>query len=287
MADDNERDARSDSSPSVAVPTAPPAARRDALHRLIQERRFITVAEVARSTGISEMTVRRDLAALTREGKVRRSHGGAVPPLHLVEQEPSFAARRGVQAAAKRAIARAAARLVGPREVIGLDVGSTVAAVATELRGRAGLSVVTNSLQAATILSAGATPVDIYMLGGQVRVAEGSVCGPIALRQLRDYWLEKAFIGVAGLDATGIFDYSLDDAQVKRGFMERAAEAIVLCDASKFGHRSLVAVSGFEGIAALVTDASPPPDLQAALSAHQVRVVVAGPQRLADLPEAG
>lgn len=266
------------------VPAAPPAARRDALHRLILERRFVTVADIARAVGISEMTVRRDLDALTREGKVQRSHGGAVPSLQIIDHEPPFAARQRMQAAAKRVIARAAAALVRPREIVGLDVGSTVAALAAELRGRAGLSVVTNSLQAATILSDGAVPADIYLLGGQVRVTEGSVCGPIALAQLRDYWLAKAFIGVAGVDRNGIYDYSVEDGQVKRAFMERAAEAVVLCDASKFGRRSLVAVGGLDAIRMLITDAPPPPDLQAALGAHGVRVVIATPEPLARLP---
>jgi DeoR family glycerol-3-phosphate regulon repressor len=258
----------------LTVPAAPPVARRRVLHQAILERRFVTVADMAREVGMSEMTVRRDLDALAREGKVRRSHGGAVPAL-TEEIEPSFAARRDLNAAAKRAIARAAAALVGPREVVGLDVGSTVAALAAELRDRAGLSVVTNSIQAVLALS-GQVQADVYVLGGQLRPREGSLCGRIARQQMREHWLDKVFIGIASIDTDGIFDYSVEEAEVKSGFMERATEVVVLCDASKFARRSFVRVCGFSAIATLVTDTPPPADLRAELDRHRVRVIVAG-----------
>lgn len=259
----------------ATIPPAPPAARRNGLLHLIQSRRFVTVADVAREVGISEMTVRRDLDALAREGKVQRSHGGAVPSFQVMETEPSFAARQGVQAAAKRAIAHTAAALVQPRQVIGLDVGSTVAALAAELRDRRGLSVVTNSLQAVMLLAGAAAPADIHLLGGHVRTAEGSVCGQIALSQLRDYWLDTAFLGAAGVDPTGLFDFSPEEVEVKRAFVARAAAAVLLCDASKFGRRALVKICGFSSIRVLVSDASPPPEIENVCAAHNVQVLVA------------
>lgn len=271
------RDAR------YTVPLAPPAARRQALQQLIEQRRFVTVTDVAREVGISDMTVRRDLGILEREGKVRRSHGGAVPMLKE-EVEPSFAARRDLHTTAKRAIARAAAELVGPREVVGLDVGSTVAALAAELRNRAGLSVVTNSIQAVVAMTS-QMQADVYILGGQLRPLEGSLCGRIARQQMRQHWLNKVFIGIAGIDTDGVFDYSMEEADVKTTFMERATEVILLCDASKLGHRSLVKVCGFDTINTLVTDAPPPAALQAELDRHKVRVIVASSAEM-DLPAA-
>jgi DeoR family glycerol-3-phosphate regulon repressor len=268
------------------VPAAPPAARREALHQTILQRGFVTVTEIARQAGISAMTVRRDLEVLEREGKVHRSHGGAVAVGGGgVESEPSFAARRDLHAAAKRAIARAARELVAPREIVGLDVGSTVAALAAELRDCADLGVVTNSIQAVLALS-GQVQADVYVLGGQLRPREGSLCGRIARSQLREHWLDKVFIGIAGLDGDGLFDYSMEEADVKCAFMERAAEVIVLADASKFAHRSLVHICGFNAIHRLVTDAPPPAELQAALDRCHVQVIVA-PAGEADLPAAG
>jgi DeoR family glycerol-3-phosphate regulon repressor len=257
---------------------APPAAaRRRLLLAAIAERGFVSVADIAREIGMSEMTVRRDLDALQRGGAVERSHGGAVAARPAgAAREPSFDARAQLHASAKRAIARAAAGLIGEREVIGLDVGSTVACLAGLLGNRPGLGVVTNSLRALAALSAApGTMPDVYMLGGQLRPAEGSLCGAIAQRQLADHWLHKAFIGAAGLSEDGLFDYSVEETQITLGYVRAAAEVIVLCDSSKFGLRGFARVCGLDVVTRLITDAEPPPPLRAALDRNRIQVTVA------------
>ena len=136
-----------------AVPAGPAGPRRKSLHRRISERGFVVVAQIAREIGVSDMTVRRDLEALARDGLVQRTHGGAViaSPATIIPTEPSYAARRELNPEAKRRIATAAAAMVSAGEAIGLDTGSTVACLAAELAGREGIEIVTNSLQ--TILA--------------------------------------------------------------------------------------------------------------------------------------
>jgi DeoR family glycerol-3-phosphate regulon repressor len=254
------------------------------LQAAIAERGFVSVAEIAREMGMSEMTVRRDLDALQRLGTVQRSHGGAVaaepaatqpvPTMH----EPSFDARQHVRAPAKQAIAAAALRLIGEREVIGLDVGSTVACLASLLRGRAGLGIVTNSLRVVTALCAEAGPIpDVYVLGGQLRAREGSLCGAIAQRQLADHWLNKAFIGTAGLCEDGLFDYSVEETQLTMGYIRSASEVIVLCDSSKFGQRGFARVCGLNAVSRLITEAEPPAPLRAALERAGAAITIATP----------
>ena len=250
-------------------------ARRRALQRLVADRGFASVSGVARELGVSEMTVRRDLQALERDGALERAHGGAVRRLDPVA-EPSFAARRDRNAAAKAAIADAALALVCAGDVLGLDVGSTVACLAARLRGRSDVSVVTNSLQSVLALSGSDLVVpDIHVLGGSLRAREGSLCGRMARQQLREHWLARVFLGVAGLDAEGIYDYSPEEAEVKSAFLECARERIVLCDASKFGERSFLRLCGLEAITTLVTDRMPPDPIRCALQAHAVRVIIA------------
>lgn len=252
------------------------AARRRALHAAIAERGEISVSEMAKEFGISEMTVRRDLDALQQSGGIERSHGGAVLARPaMAPAEPSFAARRHVRAAAKQAIARAAGAMIVERDVVGLNVGSTIAYLAAEIGGRSGLSVVTNSLQAVAAMTRSPVMCDVYVIGGHLRAREGSLCGAITQRQLADHWLHKVFIGVAGITAEGMFDYSVEEVQVTLGYIRRASEVIVLCDSSKFGRRSFARVSGLEMISTLVTDRMPPPDIEEALRRHEVRIVVA------------
>ncbi|HEX2526743.1 MAG TPA: DeoR/GlpR family DNA-binding transcription regulator [Geminicoccus sp.] len=259
------------------------AARRRALHAAITERGEVSVSDIAKEFGISEMTVRRDLDVLQQSGSIERSHGGAVlAKPAIAPSEPSFAARRNVRAKAKQAIARAAAELIAERDVVGLDVGSSIAYLAAEIGSRSGLSIVTNSLQAVAALTRRPVMSDVYVVGGYLRAREGSLCGAITQRQLADHWLNKAFVGVAGINPDGLFDYSVEEVQVTLGYIRRATEVIVLCDSSKFGRRSFARVCGLESISTLVTDQMPPPDIEEPLRRHGVNIVVAESERELD-----
>jgi DeoR family glycerol-3-phosphate regulon repressor len=262
--------------PEPGVPTAPAGARRAALHRLIAERGFVSVADVAREIGISDMTVRRDLEALERDGLIQRSHGGAVPapPTTVIPTEPSYAARRDLNREAKLRIAAAAAAMVMPEEAIGLDVGSTVACLAAELAGRDSIEIVTNSLQTVLAMPQPVLP-EVFLLGGRLRPREGSLCGGITRQQLSGHWMDRVFIGVAGIDAHGLYDYSPEEAEIKSVFMQQAKTVAVLCDSSKFGRRSFVRVCDFEAIGSIITDAPLPPDIQAAAAEARVQIIIA------------
>ncbi len=257
----------------------PAAARRERLRALVERKGFVSVAAIAVELGVSEMTIRRDLGRLESQGLVIRTHGGAVVPegkrAPVIDiDEPAFEKRDRRGAAAKAAIAEAAARMVAPGQTIGLDVGTSVYRVARALADHGALKIFTNSLRAAMLL--GNTAHQIYLPGGQLRGGEMSVCGSIAVSQLRNYWLDQVFIGVSGITEGGCFDYSLEDTEVKQVYIERASRVIVLCDSSKFGRMSVVRVCDFGAVDVLITEAAPPPDLARALARAEVRVVVAG-----------
>ena len=255
----------------------PATARRDRLIQMIGQRRYINVSDAAAELQVSEMTIRRDLDRLAESGLVSRDHGGATaraPETAFDADEPSFEARGRSQAEAKQRIARAAARLVQPGQTIGIDTGSTTHRFARELLDVAGLRLFCSNLRTAGLLAGGKSPV--YSLGGLIRPSEFSVCGPIASSQLATLWLDTVFLGVSGLTTQGIFDYTLEDAEIKRAFMERARQVVVLCDASKFDHRSLVQVAPFRQIHILVTDALPPEHLAEPLERDGVQIILAG-----------
>lgn len=262
----------------TAIPAAPAGARRAALHRLILDQGFVSVTDVAREIGISEMTVRRDLEAMEREGLVERSHGGAVPaPIGtLAAVEPTYAMRRELNREAKQRIAVCAAGLVTEEQAVGLDTGSTVSYLAAELAGREPLRIVTNSLQTVLAMPQPILP-EVFLLGGKLRPREGSLCGGIAQQQLAAHWLDRFFLGVCGIDEDGVYDYSPEDSEVKSVFMQQSKAVTALCDSSKFNRRSFVRVSGFERLDSIVTDAPLPPAIAAVATAAGVRLIVADP----------
>ena len=189
------------------------------------------------------------------------------------EDEPAFEQRMRRHAAEKSAIARAAARLIGQGELVGLDVGTSVLALAREIAERDDLRVFTNNLRAGVQLARSSSA--IYMLGGKIRGAEYSVVGSGAVDQLHSHFIDRVFIGVSGVDGQGLYDYSLEDTEVKRALMANAGSVVVLCDASKFGRRALARVAPLDAVNILVTDAPPPADIAAELARHGVEVVLA------------
>ncbi len=278
MTDDSSLVRTPEDEAEPVVPAAPAGARRAALTRLIRDRGFVLVADVAREIGISDMTVRRDLEVLERDGLVQRLHGGAVPApqVNAISSEPSYAARRDLNREAKQRLAVAAAALVLPGQAIGLDVGSTVACVAAELAAHDAIEIVTNSLQTILAMPQPFLP-EVFLLGGRLRPREGSLCGGITRQQLSGHWMDRVFIGVAGIDELGIYDYSPEEAEIKTVFMQQTSAVTVLCDSSKFSRRSFVRVCGFEAISSIVTDAPPPSAIRAAAERAHVEFIIAGP----------
>ena len=257
----------------------PAAVRHAFILGALGEAGVVGVAEVAQRLGVSDMTVRRDLGDLEREGRLSRTHGGAVrmaPAPATAEpalEEPTFESRLHKNAAAKRAIAAAAAIAGQGARTMALDVGTTTFWLAGLIAERRQAKIFTNSLRIAARLGEGRA--EVYVPGGRLRGDEMSICGPTAIAQFEALWFDVAFLGVAGLTAEGAYDYSFDDAEMKRVYLSRATRKIALCDGSKFGAKSLVRIAPLSHFDALITEAAPPPDIAEALSAAGVAVEIA------------
>lgn len=286
---DNRGETRSmDNDPASVSPAAanaeqrrlPARLRHNHLIETARKRGFVHVADVAAELGVSEMTIRRDLAELEREGSLSRTRGGAIPEGEIAavvdQQEPAFAARLRDHESEKRRIVRAAAELVDRRLSVALDVGSTTYLLAETLAVRAGVKFFTSSLRTALLL--GEAQREVYVPAGQIRGEEMSVCGPSAREEFERYWFDICFIGVSGLTAEGMFDYSLDDSELKRVYLRRSGRKVLLCDSSKFHHMSLIKIAELREIDLLISDAAPPADIAAALAAAKVTVQIAAPQ---------
>ncbi len=267
-------------------------ARQARIAEIVERVGFVSVAEVAATLDVSGMTIRRDLERLEARGFLTRTHGGAMAmavgraaPGSSAEgaarsetydaEEPAFERRRRRNATAKARIARAAACLVGAGETVALDVGSSVLALAEELVARDDLRVFTNNLRAAIALTRSRSPV--YLLGGQLRGAELAVVGPVATAQVNDYYFDRVFLGVSGVTEAGYFDYALEDSEMKRAFIARARQAVVLCDGSKFDRRALARICALGDAGMVVTDRAPPPHLRRAFDQAKVELLVAPP----------
>jgi DeoR/GlpR family transcriptional regulator of sugar metabolism len=227
----------------------------------------VHVVELARRFEVSEMTVRRDLDRLARDGKLTRVHGGAVDA-----GEPPFAEIAVERLDAKRRVGRAAAELVSDGQTVVVDVGTTTLELARALRGRE-LTVVTSNIAVLEELLPDPL-VELVVLGGVVRRNYLSLVGVLAEDALRQLSADVAFLGASGVrEDLSIMDTTMVEVPIKRGMIAAARRTVLLVDAEKFSMQGAVRVCGPEELDVVVTDAAPDEPRVSALVEAGVEVV--------------
>ncbi|MFF0156640.1 DeoR/GlpR family DNA-binding transcription regulator [Streptomyces sp. NPDC005263] len=249
----------------------------------VRRRGGVRVNELTRKLGVSDMTVRRDLDALARQGVLEKVHGGAVPVVEASTHEPGFEAKSGLELTAKEDIARAAAELVTAGSAIALSGGTTTYALAHQLVDVADLTVVTNSVRVADVFHAaqrtsgprqGAATV---VLTGGVRTPSDSLVGPVADQAIAALHFDVLFLGVHGISVeAGLSTPNLAEAETNRRLVQSARRVVVVADHTKWGTVGLSSFAALEQVDTLVTDAGLSGSARAEVSEHLRRLVVAG-----------
>ena len=252
--------------------------RRGRMLALIRERQFIPVAELSGRFGISEVTVRSDLAALAADGHIHRIRGGAIPRVELAQEMP-YEESVTSHAEEKGAIGRAAAELIRPGESVVLDVGTTVVAAARALVAREDLRdvvVFTNGLKTALELEAAIPRLTVVVSGGTLRRLQHSLVEPMATKILAEIAPSVAFLGCSGVHPEGgITNVNLPEAQVKQQIIRSARRTVVLADGSKIGRIELAQLCAVDEIDMVITGESASPQVVAALRERGCEVVIA------------
>ena len=228
-------------------------SRRRALAQAVRDGHEIPVRQLAAQLACSEMTVRRDLDALEREGVLRRVHGGAVG-VGLRADEVPYGVRVFEAAEAKERIGRAVAGLITDGETVVLDSGTTTADVARALRGR---SVTVLPLGLRTLVDlAHDERVHLIAPGGDVRSGELVVTGDLAEVAFERLRFDTFVLGCCGIEhLQGVTTHVPADARVKRAAVRASRRTIAVADASKLGEVAFGHVCGIEALERLVTDA--------------------------------
>jgi DeoR/GlpR family transcriptional regulator of sugar metabolism len=233
----------------------------------------VSVSDLAQRLRVTAMTVRRDLDVLERKGLLRRVRGGAVSAQGR-SYEPPLLARARNHLEEKRRIGAAAAALVKDGDSIAIDVGTTTIEVARHLVGRRNLTVITPSVHVAAALGEQAG-IRLILTGGVLRPGEFSLVGNVAERALREFFVDRLFLGIGGVDFdAGLTEFNVEDAQVKRAMIAGAKEVVVVADASKFGTVALAAVAGLHVVQRVITDARARRDTVSRLESMGIDVAV-------------
>jgi DeoR family transcriptional regulator, aga operon transcriptional repressor len=233
----------------------------------------VLVGALARHFHTSQVTVRKDLDILQAQGRIHRTHGGALPTRESALEDPTLREKEKLRRKEKAQIAAAAARMVREGQVVILDSGTTTTAIARALRKFENLTIITNAVNIAAELSG--SSLEVILTGGTLRKNSFSLVGPIAEETLRRLNADILFLGVDGFDVHyGLSTPNLLEAKVNRAMMDVARIAVAVCDSSKFGRRSLSSIAPLSAVHRLITDRGIPKSDLAALKKTGMQVTL-------------
>jgi DeoR/GlpR family transcriptional regulator of sugar metabolism len=237
------------------------------------------VSDLTQRLGVSDMTIRRDLEVLAKDGLVEKVHGGAVLPGTPASHDPGFEAKLVLERPEKTAIARTAASLVRPGTAIALAAGTTTFALAQCLLDVPGLTIVTNSLRVMNLFNGTRGldgTADSVVLTGGVRTPSDALVGPVADLTIRSLHFDLLFLGCYGFDAdAGLTAPNLAEAETNRTFMRVARRVVVLADHTKWGLVSLSSFARLSEVDVLITDDMLPLDARAQVSDQVGEIIFA------------
>lgn len=246
---------------------------------MVRERERVTVDALAEALGTSKETIRRDLTDLADRGRLRKIHGGATlaePRAYGPDFEGPFQARLLENADAKLAIARRAIQLFEPGETMFVDTGTTTLLFSEELAQASGFTIITNSAAIAASAARG-TSNTTFLIGGEYRADGTESLGPLAVEQIARFHAAHAVLAVGSVEAVGILDFDLKEAEVARAMIAQARSVTVLADASKFGRGGLIKVAPLSAVERIITEVEPSGEIAIALKDAGVSVIVAQP----------
>ena len=222
---------------------------------LVRETGGVTIAGLENELGISAATARRDLAVLERQGKVKRTHGGAIPP-GLTQHEDSFQQRLGEAVDQKKRLARAAATLLEDDETVFIDSSTTAYYAARRiLAGTSGVTFLTNLVPVMDLFStADPSGASMVGLGGIFRALTLSFVGPCTIHTIESYTSDRAFISVKGITPDGqLTDINPLEAEVKRAMIRQSERPVLLVDGRKFEQRGFSVITHVSEVSLVIT----------------------------------
>lgn len=236
-----------------------PMERMEFIRKTIEAEGSVRVADLSRQLGVSEATVRNDLAQLEQTGLVQRAYGGALL-VRGTRYERSFREQEAQYREEKARIAEAAVKLIRPGDLVFLDVGTTTTAIARRLPDLEDLVICTSALNIAVELER-CTNVTVMVTGGTVRYMQHSLVNPLGTLLISKINADKLFLGCNGVTAEhGVTNSNLPEAEIKQAMVRAAKEVIVVADGSKIGNVAAAHVVPLAAVDRVITDRDADPD---------------------------
>lgn len=249
--------------------------RRKKILNMLEKNGQVFVHELSEEFEVSEVTIRNDLELFESKRLLIRSRGGAMKYENSVGMDFQLSDKDKIHYAEKIRIGKKAATLVNPGETIILDSGTTTMEIAKNLSPDDPINVITNAFNIANQLI-NSSNINIIVPGGTLRKNSHSLVGPLAEKSIRNFYVDKVFLGVDGFDtAQGAFTPNIEEASLNQIMIEISKEVILVADSSKFKRRSLAFICPTTKIDIVVTDEQISREDQNRLADLGVKVIIA------------
>ena len=247
--------------------------RRGEIVDLVRQEGFVSIDVLADKFQVTPQTIRRDINELCNQGVLERLHGGAKLPSST--ENLAYPERQVLFHEEKRRIARLVAEHVPDYASLFINIGTTTEAIAEALLNHQGLSVITNNLNVATILSAN-PGFRLIIAGGQVRHHDRGIVGEATLDLIRQFKVDIGIIGISAIDEDGaLLDFDYREVRVAQAILENSRRVFLAADHSKFGRSAMARLGSIDQVDAFFTDRLPTASLGEKLALAGTSVLIA------------
>lgn len=229
--------------------------RRARILEIIEKEGQVFVEQLSNQFSVSQVTIRNDLGQLEHQNMLIRARGGAIKTNQgQVATDTPLSDKAKENFKQKQAIGKLASEMINDGETIILDSGTTTTEIARNLTKHKGLTIITNALNIATILSENES-FNIFMPGGNLRHKSMSLAGVMAEESFKNFFCDKLFLGVDGFDTSyGLSTPNVEEAHLNQLMIKIAKKVIVVTDSSKFSHRRFAFIAPISRINTVITD---------------------------------
>jgi DeoR family glycerol-3-phosphate regulon repressor len=244
--------------------------RHESILTLLKESGSVSIEVLVDHFKVTPQTIRRDLAYLAEQKKLRRHHGGAGSISST--ENTAYQTRKIMNLEAKQKIAQHVVSMIPNGSSVFINIGTTTETIAQALMHHENLQIVTNNLHVASILGA-KKDFSVLIAGGEVRQRDGGVIGEATEEFINQFRMDFGIIGISGIEDDGsLLDFDFREVRVAQAIIKNSRRVLLAADSSKFGRYAMVRLGNITQAHDLITDASPPESIQTLLSDHDVNL---------------
>ena len=247
--------------------------RRSQIEQMIIKNKSVLVPELAKMFDVTTETIRSDLEKLEKQGVLVRTYGGATV-VESQEADLEIHKRETVNFEGKQSIGRRAAEMIQDGETVFLDASTSSLHLARNLKGKNGLTIITNAEKIVAEL-AECENIRVICTGGRLHKKNMSYIGRIVEETIRaNYYANKVFFSCRGVTlGRGMMESTEAEAEIKKAMIECSENAIFLCDKNKFGRLGVQKIGDLEKIDCMITDLQLDEEWMSALGEKDVRLI--------------